>query len=91
MVIGDDSGKTAAANAALELGALIAVVAKAKISICAKVTGSDIEPVVVERRPGDPARVVASADRISSDLGWTAKHNLEDMVASAWAAWQRRH
>src|SRR5947209_18032871 len=56
----------------------------------AQVTGSDIEPVVVERRPGDPARVVASADRISSDLGWTAKHNLGDMVASAWAAWEHR-
>jgi UDP-glucose 4-epimerase len=57
----------------------------------AKVTGSDIEPVVVERRPGDPARIVASADRISKELGWTAKHDLEDMVASAWAAWQHRH
>ena len=57
----------------------------------AKVTGNDIKPVVVERRPGDPARIVASADRIRSELGWTAKHDLEDMVASAWAAWQHRH
>ena len=57
----------------------------------AKVTGSDLEPVVVERRAGDPARVVASADRIRAELGWTAKHDLEDMVTSAWAAWQHRH
>jgi UDP-glucose 4-epimerase len=57
----------------------------------AKVTGSDVEPVVVDRRPGDPARVVASADRISSELGWQASYDLEDMVASAWAAWQHRH
>ena len=57
----------------------------------AAVTGSDLEPVVVERRPGDPARVVASADRIRHDLGWTAKHDLEDMVSSAWEAWQFRH
>ena len=57
----------------------------------AAVTGSDLEPVVVERRPGDPARVVASADRIRRDLGWTAKHDLEDMVSSAWEAWQFRH
>ena len=57
----------------------------------ARVTGSNLEPVVVERRPGDPARIVASADRIRSELGWTAKHDLEDMVASAWAAWQHRH
>ena len=57
----------------------------------AKVTGNDIEPVVVERRPGDPARIVASADRIRSELGWSAKHDLEDMVASAWAGWRHRH
>ena len=54
-------------------------------------TGSDLEPVVVDRRPGDPARVVASADRIRHDLGWTAKHDLDDMVTSAWEAWQHRH
>ena len=57
----------------------------------ASVTGSDLEPVVVERRPGDPARVVASADRISSELGWRANYDLEDMVRGAWAAWQHRH
>ena len=57
----------------------------------AKVTGSDLEPVVVDRRPGDPARIVASAERIKSELGWTAKHDLQDMVSSAWAAWQHRH
>jgi UDP-glucose 4-epimerase len=57
----------------------------------AKVTGSDLEPVTVERRPGDPARVVASADRIRAQLGWTATHSLEDMVSTAWAAWQHRH
>ena len=57
----------------------------------AAVTGSDLEPVVVDRRPGDPARVVASADRIRHDLGWTAKHDLDDMVTSAWEAWQHRH
>jgi UDP-glucose 4-epimerase len=57
----------------------------------AKVTGSDLEPVVVDRRAGDPARVVASADRIRSELGWTASYDLEDMVRGAWEAWQARH
>src|SRR5207302_36777 len=42
----------------------------------AKVTGTDLEPVVVERRPGDPARIVASADRIKRELGWSARHDL---------------
>ena len=39
------------------------------------------------RRPGDPARIVTSADRARTDLGWSAAHGLDDMIASAWAAW----
>ncbi|MGN5238961.1 MULTISPECIES: UDP-glucose 4-epimerase GalE [unclassified Rhodococcus (in: high G+C Gram-positive bacteria)] len=38
-------------------------------------------------RPGDPARVVADAGRIYADLGWTAQHDLDDIVGSAWEAW----
>jgi UDP-glucose 4-epimerase len=45
------------------------------------------EPRVVERRPGDPPRVVASADRIREALGWKAERGVRDMVASAWAGW----
>jgi UDP-glucose 4-epimerase len=46
------------------------------------------EPVVASRRAGDPARVVASAELIRRELGWTAAHGIEEMVASAWAGWQ---
>ncbi len=46
------------------------------------------EPVVASRRAGDPARVVASAERIRRELGWTAAHGIEEMVASAWAGWR---
>ena len=52
------------------------------------VTGIDFEPDVVGRRPGDPARIVASSERISRELGWTAKLDISDMVRSAWEAWQ---
>lgn len=45
------------------------------------------EPVVAAARPGDPPRVVASADRIRAELGWTAQRDVGDMVASAWAGW----
>ncbi|UUU28039.1 UDP-glucose 4-epimerase GalE [Streptomyces sp. DSM 40750] len=53
-------------------------------------TGHDLPPTVVDRRPGDPARVVASADRIASELGWKARYGVEDMIASAWAGWNAR-
>jgi UDP-glucose 4-epimerase len=47
------------------------------------------DPLVEPRRPGDPARVVASVDRIQDRLGWTARHGVDEMVRSAWAAWGR--
>ena len=52
------------------------------------VTGIDVDPVVVGRRAGDPAAVVASADRISRELDWRAVYDLSSMVTSAWEAWQ---
>ncbi|GHH24802.1 UDP-glucose 4-epimerase GalE [Streptomyces lanatus] len=55
------------------------------------VTGYDRPPTVTPRRPGDPARVVASADRIATELGWKAKHDVRDMIASAWEGWVRVH
>src|SRR4051812_35775069 len=61
------------------------------IEVVGKVTGLDATPEVVARRPGDPARVTASVDRITKDLGWSAKFDLDDMVGSAWAGWQHRH
>lgn len=54
-------------------------------------TGHELPPVVVDRRPGDPARVVASADRITAELGWKARYGVEDMISSAWAGWSLRH
>jgi len=47
------------------------------------------EPVVAPRRPGDPARVVASAATIEDALGWRARWGVEDMVQSAWDGWLR--
>ncbi|MEV7978399.1 UDP-glucose 4-epimerase GalE [Streptomyces sp. NPDC086519] len=55
------------------------------------VTGHDLPPTVAPRRPGDPASVVASADRITTELGWKARHDVQDMIASAWEGWVRLH
>ncbi|ARP70510.1 UDP-glucose 4-epimerase GalE [Streptomyces pluripotens] len=55
------------------------------------VTGYNRPPVVTPRRPGDPARVVASADRIATELGWHAKYDVQDMITSAWEGWVRTH
>ncbi|KAF2780142.1 UDP-glucose 4-epimerase GalE [Streptomyces sp. OM5714] len=49
-----------------------------------------VVPEVTDRRPGDAARVVASADRIREELGWSARYGLDDMIESAWQGWCRR-
>lgn len=54
----------------------------------AEVTGIDFTPQIAPRRPGDPARIVANGDAAARDLGWAMRHDLRDMVASAWAARQ---
>jgi len=56
----------------------------------ARVTGIDFEPEVHERRPGDPARIVASGDLARRDLDWQMRHTLDQMVESAWTA-RRAH
>ncbi|MFH8464045.1 UDP-glucose 4-epimerase GalE [Streptomyces sp. NPDC017991] len=56
-----------------------------------EITGRTIAPTVTSRRPGDPARVVASADRVTAELGWKAKYGLDDMITSAWEGWLRLH
>jgi len=52
------------------------------------VTKIDFEPTIAPRRPGDPARIVASGDLAARDLGWQMRHSLKEMVSSAWAARQ---
>jgi UDP-glucose 4-epimerase len=61
------------------------------LEVIGKVTGRDVTPSVVDRRPGDPARIVAAVDRIRDGLGFTATRDLEDMVETAWAGWRARH
>jgi UDP-glucose 4-epimerase len=49
-------------------------------------TGLDTTPEICPRRQGDAASVVADPRRAAEVLGWTARHDLFDMVASAWEA-----
>ncbi len=50
------------------------------------VTGIDFTPEVGPRRAGDPARIVATGEAAARDLDWEMRHDLEDMVRTAWRA-----
>ncbi|CAO4177748.1 UDP-glucose 4-epimerase GalE [Methylorubrum aminovorans] len=53
-----------------------------------RISGRDFEVRLSPRRPGDPAQIIAGADRIRNELGWTPKHDdLDAMVAQA-LAWE---
>ncbi len=52
----------------------------------ARVTGVAFEPEVHARRPGDPARIVATGELAARDLDWRMRHDVDEMVRSAWEA-----
>ncbi len=55
-----------------------------------RVTGLPVPFVPAARRPGDPAVLVADADRIGRALGWRPElSDLDTIVETAWA-WHRR-
>ena len=54
-------------------------------------TGYEIDPVIKERRPGDPAALVADVSRIKNSLGWASSRTLADMTDSAWQSWEPTH
>ena len=61
------------------------------IAAARDVTGHPIPVVEAPRRPGDPAKLVASSARIREELGWRPEVPvLKDIIASAWE-WHRRH
>ena len=51
-----------------------------------RVTGREIPETLAARRPGDPASLVAGADRAAEALGWRPRRSaLETMIQDAWA------
>ena len=55
------------------------------------VTGRKIPRKVGPRRPGDPAVLVASKEKLKRMLDWEGSHSsLEEIIQSAWA-WKQKH
>ena len=61
------------------------------LAACEKAVGRTIPYEIVDRRPGDPATLVATPERISRELGWTPRYpHIDDIVATAWR-WHESH
>ena len=53
------------------------------IAAVGRALGKELIPEMGERRPGDPARLICSTERIEKTLGWTSSKGLDDIVRSA--------
>jgi UDP-arabinose 4-epimerase len=60
------------------------------IAATTRVTGRPVPLTVGPRRPGDPPVLVADASLAAADLGWRPRHDLDQMLATAWAWTQRQ-
>ena len=57
-----------------------------------RVTGKPIAVEECARRPGDPAVLVASSEKIKAELGWKPQFaELDQIIASAWEWHQKRY
>ena len=61
------------------------------IQTCEQITGKKIPTVEKPRRPGDPPKLVAAAEKATRELGWKPKYpKLEDIITTAWN-WHVKH
>jgi UDP-glucose-4-epimerase GalE len=82
-----ESGRGLTYNVGTGVGASVRQVLEA----ARRVTGRPIAAVEHPRRAGDPPVLVASADAIRNDLGWSPRYTAIDaIVASAWK-WHESH
>lgn len=55
------------------------------VRTCAEVAGKEVAIEIGPRRPGDPAVLVASADKARAELGWVPRRGeLADIIGDAW-------
>lgn len=65
---------------------------KQVVEAARRVTGHPIPVEIKPRRPGDPARLVASSARAHAELGWKPQTpDIDGILASAWQWHQRRY
>ncbi len=81
------SGKSGPFNLGIGRGYSV----KEVVETARAVTGRPIAAEMAPRRAGDPARLVAAADKARSVLGWVPVHTeLREIIAGAWA-WHQAH
>ena len=63
----------------------------AVLQACEAATCRPIPHEIAKPRPGDPAVLIASPEKIKDELGWSPRYSdIQEIVRTAWE-WHRRH
>lgn len=54
------------------------------IDTARRITGKEIKAEITERRPGDPAKLVADNTKAKQVLDWKPEYGLDDVISTAW-------
>ena len=60
------------------------------VEVVKRVSGVDFPVKLSPRRPGDPASLIAKADRIRAELGWAPEHDDLDAIVRQALAWEEK-
>jgi UDP-glucose 4-epimerase len=60
------------------------------VEVVKRVSAVDFQVKLSPRRDGDPAAIIAKADRIRSELGWVPQHDDLDAIVAQALAWEKR-
>lgn len=75
---------------AINLGTGAGLSVRQVIESVRKRSGIDFEVIETDRRPGDPAKLVADASKAVAVLGWKAEHSgIDEIVRDAWSYAQK--
>ncbi len=73
----------------VNLGSQSGVSVKEMIDAARRITGKPIPARVVGRRPGDPAKLIASSKKAHEKLGWKAEcSDVDTVIASMWEVYK---
>jgi UDP-glucose 4-epimerase len=61
------------------------------IDSVARVSGLAIKPRIADRRPGDPAFLVADSSLITQEIGWKPRFDSLDSIVATAFEWRQRH
>ncbi len=83
--------KEGAKSSIYNLGSEKGFTVKEIVTAAEKVTGKKVNALISPRRPGDPPALIASSEKIRSELGWRTKYSEIDKIISDTWNWMQKH